>query len=112
MPARWLAGALEKRLHSVDAGEVDGDVAIQEVLDDHHGVIALFDRLRVEVLCELREIGVVVENCGGNVLVRRIEFVANLIVQQRMEFGFASVAHCCHADDVNAGQRYFHRSYG
>lgn len=51
----------ERVLGLFDAGELHGDVAVEEVLHDHHGVVEHFYGLIVEVLGQLREVFVVVD---------------------------------------------------
>ena len=43
--------------HGVGAGDLDLDVAIDQVLHQHHRVVALVEGLGVEVLGELRQVG-------------------------------------------------------
>jgi hypothetical protein len=85
------------RLRRIDAREVDTDVPIQEVLDDHHRVIAFLHGLGVETLGELRKVGIVVPHRDGDVLVLGIELMANLIVQEAMEFAAGTLRMIGHA---------------
>jgi hypothetical protein len=60
---------------------------VEQVLDDHHRVIALLERLPVEVRGELRErLGVVVDR-DCDVLLRGRELVRDLLVQCLRETG-------------------------
>ena len=64
---------------------LDADVAVEEVLHDHHRVVALFDGLTVKAFRQLRKVGLVEPDGRREVLVFGVEFVANLILQQGME---------------------------
>ncbi|CPW43705.1 Uncharacterised protein [Mycobacteroides abscessus] len=68
--------------HGVNPGDRDGYILVDEIADDHHRVIALLDRLRVEPFGQLWQIGVVEIDRDGDVLLGRSELVADLIVQQ------------------------------
>ncbi|MEU3476306.1 hypothetical protein [Rhodococcus sp. NPDC006774] len=50
-------------------------------------MVALFDRLRVEVLRQLRQIDVREVDRGGDVLLRGVELVANLVAEKCVELG-------------------------
>ena len=77
----------EPRLRCLDSGDDDRLVGIEQVLDDHHRVVPLLDRLAVEVRCELRErLGVVVRG-DRDVLLRRRELVRHLTIQRVGEVG-------------------------
>ena len=54
-----VPGGLEAVAHRINTGDLGVDIPVEQVLDQHHGVVALFDRLRVEVLGELRKVGTV-----------------------------------------------------
>ena len=68
-----------------DARDDDVRVGVDQVLDHHHRVVALLERLRVEEARELRErLGVVVDGAGDVLLVRGV-LVGDLLVQQSDE---------------------------
>ena len=46
----------ERVAHCVHAGNLDVHVAVEQILHEHHRVIAFLDRLGVEVLGQLRQI--------------------------------------------------------
>ena len=104
--ARWREG--DRRafvLEVVDdirnAGDRDAEVPVEPVLHEHHGVIALFDGLLVEVLGELRKVVVVVPDGDRDVLLRGGELVPDLFGQQLVETVFL------HASTVPAGTDRF-----
>ncbi|WP_421877507.1 hypothetical protein [Mycolicibacterium wolinskyi] len=66
-------------------------------------MIALLDRLAVEVLGELGQVGVIEINSDRNILLRSSEFAADLILDQGVEFR-VDCAGRCHADEDIAGQ--------
>ena len=73
---------LEAHLRRGDAGDDHVGVGVDQVLDHHHRVVALLERLRVEEARELRErLGVVVDRARHVLLVGGI-FVSDLLVQQ------------------------------
>ena len=85
----------EVHLRRGDAGDDDALVGVDQVLDHHHRVIALLERLRVEEACELWErLGVVVDGTGDVLLVRGV-LVRDLLVEQRDE-GFSGHARGCY----------------
>ena len=83
----------EVGLRRLDARDHDPLVGVEQVLDDHHRVVPLLDRLPVEVRGETRErLGVVVDG-DRDVLLRRAELVPDLLVQ--------AVREGSHAPDSN-----------
>ena len=79
----------EVRLRRLDARDHDPLVRVEQVLDDHHRVIPLLDRLAEEVRREPgKRLGVVVDG-DRDVLLRRGELVPDLLVQ--------AVRECSHA---------------
>ena len=66
-------------------------------------MIALFDRLGVEVLGQLRQIVGVEINGDRDVLLRGAEFTANLLLQEGIEFGVVCVGTRHDSEDI-AGQ--------
>ena len=56
-------------------------VGVEQVLDDHHRVVSLLERLAVEVRGEQRERLGVEPDGDRDVLLRRGEFVGDLLVQ-------------------------------
>ena len=58
-----------------------GATGVEEVLDHHHRVVPLLDRLAVEVGGELRRRLRVVVDGDCDVLLRRAEFVRDLLVE-------------------------------
>jgi hypothetical protein len=71
----------ERRLGLGDAGDLDRCVGVEEVLDHHHRVVPLFDRLAVEVRRELPQAPVVVVDRDRDVLLGGRELVADLLVE-------------------------------
>jgi hypothetical protein len=65
---------------------------VEEVLDDHHCVIALLERLLVKVTRELWERLAVVVDGDGDILLRGAELAADLVIQ--------AVNECCHRGDT------------
>ena len=75
--------SVELHLRRGDAGDDDVGVGVDQVLDHHHRVVALLERLRVEEARELRErLGVVVDGARHVLLVCGV-LVGDLLVQQR-----------------------------
>jgi hypothetical protein len=70
-----------------DAGDRNARVGVQQVLDDHHRVIPLLDRLPVEVRSEPRQRLRVVVDGDRNVLLGGRELVPDLLVQPVREGG-------------------------
>ena len=71
----------EDGLRGCNRRRLDVVARVEEVLHHHHRVVALFDRLAVEVCCELRQrLGVVVD-CDRDVLLRGTELVRDLLVE-------------------------------
>ncbi len=99
-----VAGRLECVAHGVDTGHLDRDVAVEQVLHQHHGVIAFLDRLAVKVLGQLRQVGAVEIHGDREVLLRRAEFAANLVVEQSVKFRGECVNRSHDHEDI-AGQR-------
>src|SRR5829696_1890005 len=67
---------------SGDAGHRHVLAGVEEVLDDHHGVVSLLERLAVEARRQLgQRLGVVVDR-DGDVLLRGSELAADLLVQR------------------------------
>ena len=62
-------------------------VGVEQVLHHHHRVVALLDRLAVEVRRELREGLRVVVDGDRDVLLRRGELVRDLLVELLVEGG-------------------------
>ena len=78
--------------------------AVQQVLDHHHGVVALLDGLRVEVRGQLGQVVIVEMHGDRDVLLRRGEFVTNLVLHQGAEFGVGAVTWLMERDNT-AGRR-------
>ncbi len=70
---------------------LDGDAAVDEVLHEHHRVIAFLDRLTIEELGQLGQIGAVEIHRDREVLLRGGEFAANLVVEKAVKFGIECV---------------------
>ena len=64
---------------------LDAEVAVEAVLHEHHGVVALLERLPVEVPGQLREVVVVEPHGDRDVLLRRRELVADLLGEKVVE---------------------------
>ena len=62
-----------------------GKVPVQHVLDHHHGVVAFFHGLPVEVLCQLGEVLVGEPDGHRDVLLRGRELVADLEREEIVE---------------------------
>ena len=74
-------------LRCVDSRRLDGLVGVEEVLHHDHRVVALLDRLAVEVRGELRQVLGVVVDRDRDVLLGRGELVPDLAVQGVCEGG-------------------------
>jgi hypothetical protein len=87
----------------VDAGDLDVDATVEEVLHEHHRLVTFLDGLGVEVFGQLRQI--VGGELGGNrnVLLRGAEFGADLLLQAAVEFGVVRVDRSHGGQDI-AGQ--------
>ena len=81
------ARVLEVVTHLADAGDGHAHVVVQQVLDDHHGVVALLQRLPVEVRGQPGQVLAVVPDRDGDVLLRGRELVADLRLEQLVELG-------------------------
>jgi hypothetical protein len=90
--------------HGVDPGDLEGHVPIEQVLHQHHGVVALVHGLAVEVLGELREVGAIEVHGDGNILLRGRELAADLLFQQTVELG-VECEDVRHENDDIPGQR-------
>ena len=77
----WSNDVCECGLRSVDARRDDIVIGIEEVLNHHHRVVPFLDGLAIEVRGELREILGVVVDRDRDVLLRRGEFVPDLVVE-------------------------------
>ena len=77
----------ERRLWGLDGGDDDRLVGVDEVLHHHHRVVPLLQRLAVEVRGELRKGLRVVVDGDRDVLLRRGELVADLVVELLHEGG-------------------------
>jgi hypothetical protein len=71
----------------IGTGDLHLDAAIDQVLHQHHRVVALLHGLRVEVLGQLRQIGGVEVDGDRDVLLRCGELGADLVVEQVVKFG-------------------------
>ncbi len=98
-----VARRVERVAHRVHAGNLDVHATVEQILHEHHRVIALFDRLGVEVLSQLRQIVGVEINGDRDVLLRGTEFTANLLLQEGVEFGVVCVGSRHGGEDI-AGQ--------
>ena len=72
--------------HARDAHLLAG---VEQVLDDHHRVISLLDRLAIEVCGKPRERLRVVVDRDRDVLLRGGELVPDLLVQSLRKWGHA-----------------------
>ena len=79
--ALWSA----KSLMGWETPGMDGQVAVELVLHEHHGVVSLLDGLLVEVAGQLRKVLVVVPNRDRNVLLGGRKFVADLLAKKFLE---------------------------
>ena len=82
-----LDGAAERDLRRRDPGDDDLLTGVEEVLDEHHGVVPLLHRLAVEERGQLRERLGVVPDGDRHVLLRGAELVADLGVEGVGEAG-------------------------
>ena len=73
-----------------DPRDRDALVGVEQVLDDHHRVISLLDRLTIEVRGEPRERLRVVVDRDRDVLLRGGELVPDLLVQSLRKCGHAA----------------------
>ena len=77
-----LDGAAEGDLRRGHPGDDDLLAGVEEVLDEHHGVVSLLDRLAVEERGQLGERLGVVPDGNRDVLLRGAELVADLGVER------------------------------
>ena len=80
------------------------NVAVEQILHEHHRVIALLDRLGVEVLGQLRQISAVEIDGDRDVLLRGTEFAADLLLEKTVEFRVVCIRGRHDGKDI-AGQR-------
>ena len=89
--ADGLTRRLEGVAYGIDGRDLGGHAAVDEVLHEHHRVIALLDRLAVEEFGQLRQVGAVEVHRDRKVLLRRAEFAADLVVKQAVKLGIECV---------------------
>ena len=77
----WRDDVGEADLRGGDAGDHDVRVGVEQVLDHHHRVVALLERLAVEERRELRQRLPVVVDGDRHVLLVRGELVGDLLVE-------------------------------
>jgi hypothetical protein len=77
-------------VYRVGAGDLHLDVAVDQILHEHHRVVALVESLRIEVLGQLRQIGGIEVDGDRSVLLRCRELVADLLLQEVVELGVES----------------------
>src|SRR5690606_8016220 len=75
--------------HLARAGDRDRQVTVEHVLDDHHRVVALLERLAVVVPGQLRKVVPVEPHGDRDVLLVGVELVPDLLAQQLEEPGLA-----------------------
>ncbi|EUA56791.1 hypothetical protein I553_8845 [Mycobacterium xenopi 4042] len=99
-----LCRGVEPVADGAHTGDFDTEIAVEQMLYQHHRVISLLHRLPVEVVRKLRQMSVVEINRNRNILLGSSEFVVNLLLQQCVEFRFGYIP-LSHTSHVTAAQR-------
>ena len=75
-----IARFVELIAHRVNSRDVDADIAIEQILHQHHRVVSFVERLAVKMLRQLREVRAVEIDGDRQVLLRASEFIENLFL--------------------------------